>query len=300
LIVPHTVPQVPQQDNGYDCGLYLLHYVELFIHESTSPDFSFASSKGGLHFTDPHFAQEISAKRAVIQNLIFGLRSNLPERASRRMRIQPKPQPRALHVQHPNAQPKPLQNKISKKWNEDETSILLNRLVEGGRIRKGAKGPAHWDLISKDIHTKCETERSAEECRRRYDTLLKAYRRIKKTGKPFCDITDAERREVNLATPLTEEWYKAIDRICLQRSSDNPKSRKRAKLNSSGGNGALSSSPRNLVPPPIPSGCPEPEKPSRNQVVSSGSPDRFCILACLEVYWCVGTVNGALEQLMGR
>jgi hypothetical protein len=214
------------------------------------------------------------------------------------MHIQPKPQPRASRVQPPNAQSKPLQSKISKKWNEEETSILLNRLVEGGRIRKGAKGPTHWDLISKDIHTKCETERSAEECQRRYDTLLKAYRRIKKTGKPFCDITDAERREVNLATPLTEEWYKAIDRICLQRSSDNPKSRKRAKLNSSGGNGALSSSPRNLVPPPIPSGCPEPEKPSRNRVVSSGSPDRFCILACLKVYWCVRTANGWLTVRM--
>jgi hypothetical protein len=296
--VPRSVSQVPQQHNGYDCGLYLLHYVELFLHESTSPDFSFASRKAGLHFTSPHFAQEISAKRAVIQNLIFELRSDLPELASRRMRIQPKPQPRASHVQYPNAQSKPLPKrtkelkKISKKWNEEETSILLNRLVEGGRIRKGVEGRTHWDLISKDIHTQCETERSAEECRRRYDTLLKAYKRIKKTGKPFCDITDAERREVNVATPLTEEWFKAIDRICLQRSSDIPKSRKRAKLNSSGGNGASSSSPRNLVPPPIPSGCPEPEKPSRNRVVSSGSPDRFCILACLEVYCCVRTANG--------
>jgi hypothetical protein len=274
--------QVPRQDNSYDCGVYVLHYVEDFIRESISPDFSIVTSEGGPRFTNPHFAQEVSAKREFIYNLICELSNNLQEPAARSIGIEPKPQPRAPVVHSSGPQPPKRQNKpsLSKKWNEKETSVLLNRLLEGGRIRKGTKGPTHWDLISEDIHTKCETIRSEDECRRRFDTLLKAYRKIEKTGKPFDDITKAERAELNLATPLTEEWYKAIDRICSA-SPGNAKSLKRPKLDPNDGNGMVSSSPPNPTPPLVPSQLPKLEKPSRKQVVRSSSPDHFCILICL-------------------
>ncbi|KAG0587654.1 hypothetical protein KC19_2G181000 [Ceratodon purpureus] len=62
--------KVPQQRNDYDCGLYLLHYVDIFLRESNSPHFSFDSSNAGPHFTSPYFAQEASAKRKHIQDLI--------------------------------------------------------------------------------------------------------------------------------------------------------------------------------------------------------------------------------------
>lgn len=39
--------EVPQQDNEYDCGIYLLHYVESLLDEASSQDFS----QGNLHFS---------------------------------------------------------------------------------------------------------------------------------------------------------------------------------------------------------------------------------------------------------
>ena len=212
-----------------------------------------------------------------IQNLICELSNNPQLRTARPITdIQRIPQRRPSNAHCPNSQPskpspKPpkVQQKLSKKWNAKETSLLLNRMVAGGRIRKGTEGATHWDRISQDIQTKLGTIRTEDECRRRYDTLLKAYKKVKKTGKPFCDVSDQERVGLSLATPLTEEWYKAIDTICLQRGSDNRKSCKRAKLNPYDENGMLSVSPRNPPPPPIPSGCPEPGKPSRKLVVSA-------------------------------
>ncbi|KAG0579324.1 hypothetical protein KC19_4G090600 [Ceratodon purpureus] len=270
--------KVPQQGNGYDCGLYLLHYVEVFLRETSSTDFNFISSNVDPHFTSPYFAQEVSAKRMHIQNLICELSNNPQLRTARPITdIQRIPQRRPSNAHCPNSQPskpspKPpkVQQKLSKKWNAKETSLLLNRMVAGGRIRKGTEGATHWDRISQDIQTELRTIRTEDECRRRYDTLLKAYKKVKKIGKPFCDVSDQERVGLNLATPLTEEWYTAIDTICLQRGSDNRKSCKRAKLNPNDENGRLSLSPRNPPPPPIPPGCPEPGKPSRKQVTIPG------------------------------
>ncbi|KAG0557610.1 hypothetical protein KC19_11G143600 [Ceratodon purpureus] len=177
--------------------------------------------------------------------------------------ILPNPQPIAVR------KPKKRLQKFSK-WNESETSVLLDLMVERGRIRKGTAGGTHWGQISKDIQMKFGTIRSEDECRRRYDTLLKAYKKIKSTGKEYCDITDAELSQANLATCLTEKWYKAIDIICLKRGSDNSKFLKRAKLNPSDGNGTLSSSPRNPAAPPVSFECSEAEKPSPKQVAIPG------------------------------
>jgi hypothetical protein len=249
--------------------VYVLHYVEVFISESISPDFSFASGEGCPRFTNPHFAQEVSTKREVIQNLIRELSNNPQEQATRPMDVEPKPQPRASGVHSSRPQRPKRQNKpsLSKKGNEKETSVLLKCMVEGGRIRKGTKGSTHWDLISQNIQTELGTGRSGGECRSQYDdTLLKAYRKIQKTGKSVFDITKAERAELNLVTPLTEEWYKTSDRICGA-SSGNAKSRKRPKLDPSDGNGMLSSSPPCPTPPRFPSLLPELDKPSREQLV---------------------------------
>jgi hypothetical protein len=279
--------------------VYVLQYVEDFIRESISPDFRYATSKGGPRFTNPQFAEEVSAKREVIQNLIRELSNNPQERGARPMDIEPKPRSRApdVHTSRPQCPKRQNKPSLSKKWNEKETSVLINRLLEGGRIHKGTKGPTHWNLISEDIHTKCETIRSEDECRRRFDTLLKAYRKIEKTGKPFGDITKAERAELNLATPLTEEWYRDIDRICSA-SPGNAKSRKRPKLDPRDGNGMLSSSPPNPTPPPVLSLLPERQKSSRKQVVRYGSPDHFCILDMSWSMYChVRPRNGLLTHL---
>lgn len=63
--------QVPQQDNHYDCGIYLLHFVELFLVESLG-GFGTVPNQGIL-FSALWDASEVSAKRREIKNLILEL-----------------------------------------------------------------------------------------------------------------------------------------------------------------------------------------------------------------------------------
>ncbi|XP_058103919.1 uncharacterized protein LOC131247947 isoform X2 [Magnolia sinica] len=62
--------ELPQQENSFDCGLFLLHYVELFLKEAPvnfSPIFSKFLN------VDWFLPSEASHKRSVIQKLIFEL-----------------------------------------------------------------------------------------------------------------------------------------------------------------------------------------------------------------------------------
>ncbi|XP_076931061.1 putative ubiquitin-like-specific protease 2B [Bidens hawaiensis] len=61
--------EVPQQENSYDCGLFMLHYMELFVKQASSyfnPLNSFISA-------DWFYPIEASLKRARIKRLIFEL-----------------------------------------------------------------------------------------------------------------------------------------------------------------------------------------------------------------------------------
>ena len=274
LIVAHCVLcQVPQQENGYDCGVYVLHYVEAFVLESSLQDFSFVGSRRGPHFSNRDFAGEVRGKRAAIQKLIKDLRENPQERRDgRRMDIERGPEGSKSNMEFRNVQRSrfaktPKGRSKSKKWSDKETSVLLNRMVAGGRQRKGSGGETHWSVISKEL----KSVRSEEECRRRFDMLLKAYKTMKeymeKSGKAFCDIQGEERRKLKLATPLSEGWYRDLETICLQPKGGNGKSGKRTKLSSndsdakldsvSGGAGAAS-----------PSGSCERDRSCGKQVVS--------------------------------
>ena len=274
LNVGVTICQVPRQVNSYDCGVYVLHYVEVFLREWTSSGSSLMRNEGIPHFTSPNFPGEVCEKRVAIQNVIVELSGDRQEGVGEGLDVEVKPNPRALIVHKANAQVKRLPkavkgpNKISKKWSESETSVLLKRLV-GGRIRKGSEGPSHWELISGDIRTEVGSMKSADECRNRYDVLLKAYRRIKKSGKALCDMTAEERDGLSLATRLNEEWYEAIDR--LQRGSEDGKCRKRAKVSRSDGKKSIASSGPNISSAcPVVSGCPEVAEATPKQVVSCG------------------------------
>ncbi|KAG0618736.1 hypothetical protein M758_4G088800 [Ceratodon purpureus] len=358
--------KVPQQNNGHDCGLYLLHYVEVFLHESASPNFSFASSKGGPHFTSPQFTAEVSAKRMVIERIILDLHRRSKEQAAKHMEIQnltqelrriqqklltcldgedmsrgrseivrssgiskfdvegdeskeavhPSTRKMAMdnqhqqslaeneHLDHPtnwklalhnspsdgaevsqaeyqtthevpsdrHLQPKrlpgamfpgpskPGTNKRGRNWTEDETSILLECKVEGGRFCKDNQGATRWEMISEEIMVRLGTELSGDQCRLRYDTLLKAYNTSKnyslKTGKSFSEISEEERREWKLAkTLMREDWYKAIDALC-HRCPHKAKSQKRPKLSLSDGNDSVSLSP--FIPAPLSPPAPAP------------------------------------------
>ncbi|KAI7727773.1 hypothetical protein M8C21_018404 [Ambrosia artemisiifolia] len=61
--------EVPQQENSYDCGLFMLHYMELFVKQASNnfnPLNNFIS-------TDWFYPIEASLKRARIKRLIFEL-----------------------------------------------------------------------------------------------------------------------------------------------------------------------------------------------------------------------------------
>ncbi|PIA52315.1 hypothetical protein AQUCO_01000286v1 [Aquilegia coerulea] len=73
--------ELPQQENSFDCGLFLLHYVERFLAEA--PDcfspFKLTKSSKFLNFEPA----EASLKRTFIQNLIYEvLKGNSPESLS--------------------------------------------------------------------------------------------------------------------------------------------------------------------------------------------------------------------------
>lgn len=122
-------------------------------------------------------------------------------------------------------------NRRGKSMTHEETLILL-QCKEGGHFCKGSGGATNWNLISEEIEKKLGSRPSADQCRLRYDTLLKAYKTYEKycmkTGKTFCAITKEERLDLKVATTLCEEWYTIIGKIC-----EESKSRKRMKTNPS-------------------------------------------------------------------
>ncbi|KAL9254467.1 putative ubiquitin-like-specific protease 2B, partial [Drosera capensis] len=66
--------ELPQQENCYDCGLFLLHYVELFVAEAPVEFNPFKITKfSNFLSSDWFFPSEVSLKRAYIQRLICDL-----------------------------------------------------------------------------------------------------------------------------------------------------------------------------------------------------------------------------------
>ncbi|GAB2271461.1 hypothetical protein Dimus_006298 [Dionaea muscipula] len=69
--------ELPQQENCYDCGLFLLHYVELFVAEAPVDFDPFKITKYSNFLTADWFLpSEVSLKRAYIQRLIYDLLKN--------------------------------------------------------------------------------------------------------------------------------------------------------------------------------------------------------------------------------
>ncbi|KAG5541882.1 hypothetical protein RHGRI_021650 [Rhododendron griersonianum] len=66
--------QLPQQQNSFDCGLFLLHYVERFLKDAPLSFSPFKISKFSSFLNGDWFpAAEPSLKRVEIQNLICGI-----------------------------------------------------------------------------------------------------------------------------------------------------------------------------------------------------------------------------------
>ncbi|XP_024028801.1 probable ubiquitin-like-specific protease 2B isoform X2 [Morus notabilis] len=66
--------ELPQQENSFDCGLFLLHYLELFLAEVPSNFSPFKITKSSNFLNINWFPpSEASLKRTLIQRLIFDL-----------------------------------------------------------------------------------------------------------------------------------------------------------------------------------------------------------------------------------
>lgn len=75
--------ELPQQQNSFDCGLFLLHYVELFLEQSPPHFNPFKISKGFNFLTVDWFPPaDASLKRVVIQRLICDLLENPHQESS--------------------------------------------------------------------------------------------------------------------------------------------------------------------------------------------------------------------------
>ncbi|KAL8188961.1 hypothetical protein R6Q57_029481 [Mikania cordata] len=64
--------EVPQQENSYDCGLFMLHYMELFVKQASN---TFNPLNNFIN-KDWFYPMEASLKRARIKRLIFELTKN--------------------------------------------------------------------------------------------------------------------------------------------------------------------------------------------------------------------------------
>ncbi|KAH7524745.1 probable ubiquitin-like-specific protease 2B isoform X2 [Ziziphus jujuba] len=69
--------ELPQQENSFDCGLFLLHYLELFLAEAPAHFSPFKITKPSSFLNMNWFLpSEASLKRTLIQRLIFELVEN--------------------------------------------------------------------------------------------------------------------------------------------------------------------------------------------------------------------------------
>ena len=116
---------------------------------------------------------------------------------------------------------------------------MLKCKAAGSRLCKDNQSGVNWDIVSREISNTLGTTPSAEQCRRRYETLQRAYKSMKdysaRTGRTFSEITEEERVELKLATTLKEEWYKSINAF-----SHEGKSQKRARHSGGDGTGQVS------------------------------------------------------------
>mmetsp|Transcript_49883 Transcript_49883/g.117270 ORF Transcript_49883/g.117270 Transcript_49883/m.117270 type:complete len:137 (-) Transcript_49883:495-905(-) len=72
-------PQVPQQANEFDCGIFMLHFLELFMKTAPTLEDLLSDEGARLHFFDkPGWCtlKEIRRKRDQLRDLIDSLRAS--------------------------------------------------------------------------------------------------------------------------------------------------------------------------------------------------------------------------------
>jgi hypothetical protein len=120
----------------------------------------------------------------------------------------------------------------SSNWTEMQTEYLVEWKKECNRAKERghgfAKGYASndWNKISKKFSETFAADpdnfKSSKQCRLRWDTLLKAFKKIKahcqKLGIKHTELNKEDLAKLELATTLRTDWYDTIDKFCPPRS----------------------------------------------------------------------------------
>ena len=117
-------------------------------------------------------------------------------------------------------------------WTEMQTEYLVeckkecNRAKERGLgFAKGTYSSNDWNKISNKFSERFagdpENCKSSKQCRLRWDTLLKAFKKIKarclSLGIKHTELNKEDLSKLELATTLRTDWYDAIDKFCPPR-----------------------------------------------------------------------------------
>ena len=134
-------------------------------------------------------------------------------------------------------------------WTEMQTEYLVeckkecNRAKERGLgFAKGTYSSNDWNKISNKFSERFagdpENCKSSKQCRLRWDTLLKAFKKIKAhcklLGIKHTELNKEDLSKLELATTLRTDWYDTIDKFCPPRSKKGKQKISSLKFNPGG------------------------------------------------------------------
>ena len=118
-------------------------------------------------------------------------------------------------------------------WTEMQTEYLVECKKECNRAKERGLGCAKgnfasndWNKISKKFSERFAADpdnfKTPKQCRLRWDTLLKAFKKIKahcqSLGIKHTELNKEDLAKLELATTLRPDWYDTIDKFCPPRS----------------------------------------------------------------------------------
>ena len=207
-------------------------------------------------------------------------------------------------------------------WTEMQTEYLVHCKKECNRAKKRGVGFAKgdhasndWNKISKKFSERFaaypENCKSSKQCRLRWDTLLKAFKKIKahckSLGIEHTELNKEDLSKLELATTLREDWYDTIDKFCPPRNKKG-KLQKNCPLNFNPG-GADHEGSANLSPENAPGSSSHmevqaPGKKQSKQIVSIYFV-YVVVTSCVVAHICITihttiTIKSGNHSILGR
>jgi len=102
-------------------------------------------------------------------------------------------------------------------WRHEETMVLAE--LKRKAVLDEEDGRLVWERIAQTISSRFPDRiRSTDQCRRRWDTLIKVYNHIEKyciqTGQDHEQLDEDELTSMKLVTAYRQDWYNVIQQVC--------------------------------------------------------------------------------------